>query len=79
MARAPTLGLVVPLAVSPPGHAGEGSAAGHQEGGGALIWGGFAPVAAAPPPPSNLAKVTIVRNGETKEYSVTRSDAVTSR
>ncbi len=24
--------------------------------------------------PSNLAKVTIVRNGETKEYSVTRSD-----
>src|SRR5215831_3063235 len=33
-----------------------------------------APVVAAPPPPSNLAKVTIVRNGETKEYSVTRSD-----
>src|SRR5215831_4993359 len=37
-----------------------------------------APVAAAPPPPSNLAKVTIVRNGESKEYSVTRSaDAAT--
>jgi pilus assembly protein CpaB len=36
-----------------------------------------APVVAAPPPPSNLAKVTIVRNGETKEYSVTRSDAAT--
>ena len=33
-----------------------------------------APVVAAPPPPSNLAKVTIVRNGETKEYSVTRTD-----
>jgi pilus assembly protein CpaB len=32
-----------------------------------------APVAAAPAPPSNLAKVTIVRNGESKEYSVTRS------
>jgi pilus assembly protein CpaB len=31
-----------------------------------------APVA-APPPPSNLAKVTIVRNGESKEYSVTRT------
>src|SRR5262249_53979679 len=39
-----------------------------------------APVAAAPPPPppSNLAKVTIVRNGESKEYSVMRSaDAAT--
>jgi pilus assembly protein CpaB len=34
------------------------------------------PVVAAPPPPSNLAKVTIVRNGETKEYSVTRTDHV---
>lgn len=33
-----------------------------------------APVVAAPPPPSNLAKVTIVRNGESKEYSVRRSD-----
>jgi pilus assembly protein CpaB len=33
-----------------------------------------APVVVAPPPPSNLAKVGIVRNGETKEYSVTRSD-----
>ena len=31
------------------------------------------PVVAAPPPPSNLTKVTIVRNGESKEYSVTRS------
>jgi pilus assembly protein CpaB len=30
------------------------------------------PVVAAPPPPSNLTKVTIVRNGESKEYSVTR-------
>ena len=38
-----------------------------------------APVAAAPAPPSNLVKVTIVRNGETKEYSVMRNDAVTSR
>jgi pilus assembly protein CpaB len=37
-----------------------------------------APVAAAPAPPTNLAKVTIVRNGETKEYSVMRSnDAAT--
>jgi|AmaraimetFIIA100_FD_contig_121_293410_length_2160_multi_8_in_0_out_0_2 pilus assembly protein CpaB len=37
-----------------------------------------APVVKAPPPPSNLAKVTIVRNGESKEYSVTRSaDAAT--
>jgi pilus assembly protein CpaB len=36
------------------------------------------PVVAAPPPPSNLAKVTIVRNGESKEYSVTRTvDAAT--
>jgi pilus assembly protein CpaB len=33
-----------------------------------------APVVAAPPPPSNLAKVTIVRNGESKEYSVTRTE-----
>jgi pilus assembly protein CpaB len=31
------------------------------------------PVAAPPPPPSNLTKVTIVRNGEAKEYSVTRT------
>ena len=29
-----------------------------------------APVAAPPPAPSNMAKVTIVRNGEAKEYSV---------
>src|SRR5262249_54571741 len=36
------------------------------------------PVVAAPPPPSNLTKVTIVRNGESKEYSVTRTvDAAT--
>jgi pilus assembly protein CpaB len=34
-----------------------------------------APVEAAPAPPSNLAKVTVVRNGETKEYSVMRSGA----
>jgi pilus assembly protein CpaB len=33
------------------------------------------PVAAAPAPPSNLATVTIVRNGETKQYSVMRSGA----
>jgi pilus assembly protein CpaB len=32
-------------------------------------------VAAPPPPPSNLVKVFVVRNGETKEYSVVRSDA----
>jgi pilus assembly protein CpaB len=33
------------------------------------------PVAAPPPPPpSNQVKVTIVRNGETKEYSVLRGD-----
>jgi pilus assembly protein CpaB len=38
-----------------------------------------APVVAAPPPPSNLAKVTIVRNGETKEYSVTRTDHATTQ
>jgi hypothetical protein len=29
-----------------------------------------APVAAPPPPPSNKVNVTIVRNGEAKEYSV---------
>jgi pilus assembly protein CpaB len=33
-----------------------------------------APVVAAPAPPSNQVKVTIVRNGETKEYSVMRSE-----
>jgi pilus assembly protein CpaB len=40
-----------------------------------------APVAAAPAPPSNQVKVTIMRNGETKEYSVMRSkeDATTAR
>jgi pilus assembly protein CpaB len=39
------------------------------------------PVAAAPAPPSNQVKVTIMRNGETKEYSVMRSkeDATTAR
>jgi pilus assembly protein CpaB len=38
-----------------------------------------APVAAAPAPPSNQAKVTIVRNGEGKEYSVRRDDAAHAR
>jgi pilus assembly protein CpaB len=38
-----------------------------------------APVVAAPPPPSNLAKVTIVRNGESKEYSVTRTEDAASQ
>jgi pilus assembly protein CpaB len=33
-----------------------------------------APVAAKPAPPSNLVTVTVMRNGETKEYSVRRSD-----
>src|SRR5262249_272058 len=33
----------------------------------------------APAPPSNLAKVTIVRNGESKEYSVTRGDDATTQ
>ena len=33
-----------------------------------------APVVAAPAPPSNQVKVTIVRNMESKEYSVMRSD-----
>ena len=39
------------------------------------------PVVAAPPPPSNLTKVTIVRNGEAKEYSVirTKDDATQGR
>jgi pilus assembly protein CpaB len=38
------------------------------------------PVVAAPAPPSNRVKVTIVRNGEAKEYSVMRSeDAITGR
>jgi pilus assembly protein CpaB len=39
------------------------------------------PVAAAPAPPSNQVKITIMRNGEAKEYSVTRSkeDATTAR
>jgi pilus assembly protein CpaB len=39
------------------------------------------PVAAAPAPPSNQVKITIMRNGESKEYSVTRSkeDAATAR
>jgi pilus assembly protein CpaB len=33
-----------------------------------------APVTAPPPAPSNMAKVIVVRNGESKEYSVVRSD-----
>jgi pilus assembly protein CpaB len=33
-----------------------------------------APVVAAPPPPSNQTKVVIVRNGESKEYSVMRTE-----
>src|SRR5215467_9412655 len=40
------------------------------------------PVAAAPAPPSNQVKITIMRNGEAKEYSVMRSskeDATTAR
>jgi pilus assembly protein CpaB len=37
-----------------------------------------ASVAAAPPPPSNQVKITIVRNGETKEYSVIRSEGGTT-
>jgi hypothetical protein len=31
------------------------------------------------PPPSNLVKVTIVRNGESKEYSVTRTDVAATQ
>jgi pilus assembly protein CpaB len=39
-----------------------------------------APVVAAPAPPSNQVTITIIRNGEAKEYSVTRSqDATTAR
>jgi pilus assembly protein CpaB len=37
-----------------------------------------APVVAAPAPPSNQVKVTIIRNGETKEYSVTRWEGATT-
>jgi pilus assembly protein CpaB len=37
-----------------------------------------APVVAAPAPPSNQVKVTIVRNGEAKEYSVIRSEGATT-
>jgi pilus assembly protein CpaB len=37
-----------------------------------------APVVAAPAPPSNQVKVTIVRNGEGKEYSVIRSEGATT-
>lgn len=33
------------------------------------------PVVATPPEPSNVVKVSIVRNGEAKEYTVVRSDA----
>jgi len=38
-----------------------------------------APSPAAPVVPSNTVKITIVRNGETKEYSVLRSDTTTGR
>jgi pilus assembly protein CpaB len=38
-----------------------------------------APVVAAPPPPSNTVKITVVRNGETKEYSVQRSDVTNGK
>ena len=38
-----------------------------------------APTPAAPVVPSNTVKITIVRNGETKEYSVLRSDTTTGR
>ncbi len=37
-----------------------------------------APVVAAPAPRSNQVKVTIVRNGEAKEYSVFRSEGATT-
>jgi pilus assembly protein CpaB len=37
-----------------------------------------APVVAAPAPRSNQVKVTIVRNGEAKEYSVMRSEGATT-
>jgi pilus assembly protein CpaB len=36
-----------------------------------------APVVAAPAPPSNQVKITILRNGEAKEYSVLRSEGAT--
>jgi pilus assembly protein CpaB len=38
-----------------------------------------APITAAPAAPSNTVKVTIVRNGETKEYSVMRSTVTDGR
>src|SRR5215471_9723215 len=38
-----------------------------------------APTTAAPVVPSNTVKITIVRNGETKEYSVLRSDVTNGR
>jgi pilus assembly protein CpaB len=38
-----------------------------------------APTPAAPVVPSNTVKITIVRNGETKEYSVLRSDVTNGR
>jgi pilus assembly protein CpaB len=38
-----------------------------------------APTPAAPIVPSNTVKITIVRNGETKEYSVLRSDVTNAR
>jgi pilus assembly protein CpaB len=37
-----------------------------------------APVVAAPAPPSNQVKVTIIRNGESKEYPVMRSESATT-
>jgi pilus assembly protein CpaB len=38
-----------------------------------------APIKAAPAVPSNTVKITIVRNGETKEYSVMRSEVTNGR
>jgi len=37
------------------------------------------PVKAAPPPPSNTVTIRVVRNGETKEYSVMRSDVTSGK
>jgi pilus assembly protein CpaB len=38
-----------------------------------------APVVAAPPPPSHTVTITVVRNGESREYSVMRSDVTSSK
>jgi pilus assembly protein CpaB len=39
-----------------------------------------APVQAAPPPPSNTVTITVIRNnGETKQYSVMRSDITSGK